>query len=108
MQAIQEQVNALGEGWKSVFDILEPNPQVAAPYLDTISIEQISEVIQTLTGLLTRVHAPAGFNPGFHVAKAVAATALGLTNSSLTLLRQGQYGHFPAFISGLNQAVTAL
>ena len=64
MQAIQDQATALADSWKVVFEALEPNPQVAAPHLDTISIEQISEVIQTLTELLGRVRAPAGFNPG--------------------------------------------
>lgn len=108
MNSIRDQLSKLTENWSSVFEVIKTNPQIAQPHLDTISIEQINEVVDTVNNILEQVRSPKGFRPGFDVAKSVATTALSSANVSLENLRQGAYGHFPAFILGLNQAASAL
>jgi hypothetical protein len=108
MNSIRDQLSKLTENWSFVFEAIKKNPQIAQPHLDTISIEQINEVVDTVNNILNQVRAPKGFRPGFDVAKSVASTALSSANISLENLRQGAYGHFPAFILGLNQAVSSI
>ncbi len=108
MEQIQDQLDQLSEGWEEVYKTLQLNPQVAATHLNNITLEQLNEVVDTTKNIMSQVRAPKGFKPGFHVAKSVAATSLSTANNSLANLRQGQYGHLPAFIIGLNQVNTAL
>src|SRR5579885_2017293 len=74
MDAVRQRVAQLRDGWKPVYDILLANPSVTAPYLETISAEQIDEIIQGLASWLDRAKAPNGFAPKFNLPKSVVST----------------------------------
>lgn len=108
MTEIQEQLQKLQERWKSTHDSLQASPAVITPFLNGITLAQIDEVISTIATLMGRVRAPKGFNPSFHLAKAVSATSLPVADAEIEFLLKKEYSHFPTFIAALNQIVTSM
>src|SRR5437660_10829978 len=108
MDAVLQQVSEVRDGWKTVYETLSANPAVAAPHLETISVEQINEVIETVLWWFDRAKAPKGFAPRFHLAESVTSTSL---SSALTALRNsqgGQYNYLPRVVTALNQLASGL
>lgn len=108
MDAVRQQVTQLRDGWKTVYDMLLANPNVAAPHLEAISAEQINEVIDGVVWWLDRAKAPKGFAPRFHLAKSVASTSLSTALTALRNVQAGQYNHLPTLVTALNQVTSAL
>jgi hypothetical protein len=108
MDAVRQQVTQLRDGWTSVYETLLTNPTVAAPHLETISPEQINEVIEGVVWWLDRAKAPKGFAPRFHLAKSVASTSLSTALTALRNIQAGQYNHLPTLVTSLNQVASAL
>ena len=65
MDAVRQQVEQNCERDGRLFTRPSANPAVAAPHLETISAEQINEVIGTVVWWLNRAKAPKGFAPRF-------------------------------------------
>lgn len=107
MDELVSQVVKLRESWNATYAAVQANPAAVAPYLNGVTVEQIDEVVKTTKNLLVRAKAPKGFHPSFHMAKALAITALPYTLAAATNLQAGQYAHFPAFLAGLNQILSA-
>jgi hypothetical protein len=108
MDAVRQQVAELREGWKTVYETVSANPAVAAPHLETISVEQINEIIETVVWWLDRARAPKGFAPRFYLAKSVASTSLSTALTALRNVQSGQYNHLPTLVVALNQVASAL
>jgi hypothetical protein len=108
MDAVRQQVVELRDGWKTVYETLLANPTAAAPYLETISAEQINEVISAVSWWFDRAKAPRGFAPRFHLAKSVTATSLSAALTALRSLQGGQYNFLPSFVTALNQVMSGL
>jgi hypothetical protein len=68
----------------------------------------LDEVLQTVNYWFSRVRAPSGFSPGFHLAKSLAAASLPSLIASSRQLEAGQYNHFPTFVSGLLNLLSSL
>lgn len=107
MDDIAGQVLKLRETWNAILAVIQANPSTVAPYLNGVTVEQIDEVVKTIKILISRVKAPKGFNPSFHLARALAITALPSTMAAATSIQSGQYAHFPTFLAGLNQILSA-
>ena len=108
MDAVRKQVIELQDGWKTVYETLLTNPAVAAPHLETISAEQINEVIETVVWWFNRAKAPKGFAPRFHLAEAVTSTSLSAALTALKSIQGGQYNFLPSLITALNQVMSGL
>jgi len=108
MDAIRQQITDLQKSWEAVHETILANPAVAAPHLETISAEQIKEVINTAVWWLDRAKAPKGFAPRFHLAEALVSTSLSSALTSLKSIQGGQYNFLPSFLTALNQIMSGL
>lgn len=108
MDAIGEQFEQIQQGWEAVYETLQANPTAAAPQLGNATVEQVNEVMGTIGHWFTRVRAPHGYKPGFHVARALASTSLVAAGNAIQGLQRGEYAHFNALFSALNQILSAL
>lgn len=108
MDAIKQQCEQLQGAWASVSTALRANPAAFQPYSPNLTLEQLDEVVGTVVYWLGRVRAPKGFAPVFHVAKALAATALAGASNAVQALQRAEYGHFPSFVVALNQVLSSL
>src|SRR6266567_3682290 len=108
MDAVRQQVSELRDGWKTVYETLLANPAVAAPHLETISAEQINEVIEAAVWWFDRAKAPKGFAPRFHLAEAVTSTSHSAALTALRSIQGGQYNFLPSLVTALNQVMSGL
>ena len=108
MDAVRQQVSELRDGWETVYETLSANPAVAVPHLETISAEQINEVIETVVWWFDRAKAPKGFAPRFHLAESVTSTSLSSALTALRNIQGGQYNFLPSLVTALNQVASGL
>ncbi len=108
MDAIRQQVAELQKSWETVHEKILANPTVAAPHLETISAEQIKEVIDTAVRWLDRAKAPKGLAPRFHLAEALVSTSLSSALTSVKNIQGGQYNFLPSLVTALNQIMSGL
>src|SRR5438132_5166532 len=108
MDAMRQQVSELRDGWETVYETLSASPAVAVPHLETISAEQINEVIETVVWWFDRAKAPKGFAPRFHLAESVTSTSLSSALTALRNIQGGQYNFLPSLVTALNQVASGL
>jgi len=108
MEDIEEQVAKLVDSWKRIYKTASAAPSAWQPHLPYTSLVILEEVLETVSYWLSRVRAPAGFSPGFHLAKSMAAVSLPSLLASAKQLEASQYNHFPTFVSGLMNLLSAL
>lgn len=108
MEDIEEQVARLVDSWKRIYKTASAAPSAWQPHLPYTSLVILEEVLQTVNYWLSRVRAPSGFSPGFHLAKSMAAVSLPSLLASAKQLEASQYNHFPTFVSGLMNLLSAL
>lgn len=108
MEDIEEQVSKLVESWKRIYKTASAAPSAWQPHLPYTSLVILDEVLETVNYWLSRVRAPSGFSPGFHLAKSMAAVSLPSILASAKQLEASQYNHFPTFVSGLMNLLSAL
>jgi len=108
MEDIEEQVATLVESWKLIYRTASAAPSAWQPHLPYTKLVILDEVLETINYWLSRVRAPAGFSPGFHLAKSMAAVSLPSLLASAKQLEASQYNHFPTFVSGLLNLLSAL
>lgn len=107
MDAIREQAQQLAVSWDNVFKKAASTPDAWKPHLPNLSLEIVDEVTRSFVGLIDRAKAPAGFGPGFALAKSVAASALVSLNTLVKQLDAGQYNYLPSFVSSLMSGLSA-
>jgi hypothetical protein len=107
-EALRTLATQLSEGWDELLPTLEQNPATYEPHVPGASLDAITEIVSTISNWVGRVRAPAGTSPAFHLGRTLASASLSAAVSALTSIRQGQYGHLPAFLSALLQVTNAL
>lgn len=108
MEDIRNDFNQLKIDWASVYEKVKTTPQLYSPHVPYLSLDQLNEVIETLSHWFDRARTPTGFNPVFHLARGLAATSLASARASLKAIQSGQHGHFTGFVSSINQIIPAL
>lgn len=98
----------LSDDWNSFLPALEQNPAIYEPHLPGTPLTAITDVVEAVATWVTRVRAPAGTSPAFHLGRTLAGASLSGALTALSSIRQGQYGNFPAFMSALVQTTNAL
>lgn len=108
MDTLKDQFGELRTLWSAVYEKISAQPETWKPYLPYSSPEEVNEVILTLCHWLERLRAPEGFAPVYRLAKSLIGSSLNNTLSSLKSIDKGEYPHFPTFLTGLNQMLSAL
>ena len=108
MEEIKQMVRDLQETWSKVYDTASSSENAWRPHLPYSSLEELSEVVNTISSLLDRVRAPTGFSPGYHLAKGLAVTSLPTILTAAKNLEAGQYNHFPTFVNGISKLLSTI
>src|SRR4051812_45871890 len=108
MDEIQKQLTEVLKHWKNAFETARGTPAVWQPYLSATSLDVLNEAVETVHKELSRLRAPSGFTPIFHLAKTYASTSLASLVSVSQQLETGQYNQLPNFTAGIVQLLTAI
>ena len=108
MDEVAAQFEKIFESWKRIYETADAAPSSWQPHLPNTSLIMINELVETVNYWLSRVRAPAGFSPGFQLAKSTAASSLPSLLASAKQLEAAQYNHFPTFINGLMNLLSSL
>lgn len=108
MEEIKQKVRDLQETWNKVYETASSSESAWRPHLPYSSLEELTEVVNTISTLLNRVRAPTGFSPGYHLAKGLAVTALPAILTAAKNIEAGQYNHFPTFVSGISKLLSTI
>lgn len=108
MKELRKQTNELKERWGNVYKAALANQAAWKPHLPNASVKILDEAVNTITFWLDRTRAPSGFSPGYHLGKSMAGVFLPQLITTTQNLEAGQYTHFPSFINGLTNLISAL
>ncbi len=108
MNSIEEQVKALKASWAKAYEGALANPTAWKPHLPNASIHSLDEAVSTIETWLNRLRAPAGFSPGYQIAKATASIFLPQLLAASQNLEAAQYNHFPSFVNALTNTLAAI
>lgn len=108
MPTIEDQIAALKRSWSKAFEHALANPAAWQPHLPNSSISALDEALRTVEYWLERSRAPAGFSPGYHLAKSTASMFLPQLLSACQNLEAGQYNHLPSFANALTNVLAAV
>ena len=108
MDDLQGLLSELKDVWGRVYAAASPNVAAWQPYLPNSSLEVISEAIDSIDVLINKLKIPAGFNPGFHLAKSTASLNLIQLISVSKNLEAGQYTHFTNFSTYITNVISAI
>lgn len=108
MDDLKGLLSELKEVWGRVYDAASPNVTAWQPYFPNSSLEIISEAINSIDVLINKLKVPAGFNPGFHLAKSTASLNLIQLISVSKNLEGGQYTHFTNFSTYITNVISAI
>ena len=101
-------VDQLKQNWANVRVGLDANRAAWKASSPHLSLEQLDEVIATLSTWLVLVKPPKGFRPGFAMSRALALSSLPAAISACQGLGRSEYGQFNSLTAALTQAMGAL
>lgn len=108
MEELRTQSQQLQKLWKVVYDDALVNPTTWAPHVEAVSLDTLDEIVRVVVHWFDRSRAPAGFAPGFTLAKTMAAVYFPQLLSTLKQLKARQYNHLPNFVSYLTNVLSVL
>lgn len=94
--------------WAKAYENALNSPSTREQYLTESSLSALNESVSVAVNWLKRIRAPAGFSPGFHVAKSVCEIYLPQIISSAKNIVAGQFNHFGNFSAHLTNVLNAI
>lgn len=101
MEDLKSQVKDLIDRWENIKGNILDNPGVLQAHLPNISLDQLDEVVNTISIWIDRSRAPSGYSPGYHLAKAMTATHIPTLLTITKNLEAGQYNHLQGYVNTL-------
>ncbi len=108
MENLQEQFEQIEVQWETIYNNCLSNPSQCAPHLQGADIDDVNEVIKTISHWIKRVSKPRRASGVYRIARGVLATSITSLSGPARHLTTAQYQHFPGFLAQLSQVVTAL
>jgi hypothetical protein len=69
-----DSVNAIATSWRTARDTAEANPTLWKPHWPQGNLAVVDEMVSTMVALIARERAPAGFGPGYQLARHSSST----------------------------------
>jgi hypothetical protein len=108
MSELKDQIDTLMASWDRASEVANGAPASWQPYWPNSQLVLFDEMLEVLKFWVTRVRAPSGFSPGFHLAKTVAASAIPALISTAQQIEAGQYQALPTFANQIVGALSAI
>ncbi len=107
MADIQERIQTLATRWEEVYEAAQQNTQLWEQHYPDLSLDEVNDIVGTISRLFGRVRAPAGFSAGYEAAKASALASMPNIDAQLNQLVAQKYNHVRNFVTQLNQLLGA-
>lgn len=108
MEDLKSKIDELEEQWKQAYEMALSNPSSYQQYISDNSLTALNESVESAVNWLSRVRAPAGFSPGFHIAKSVAEMSVPQLITTARNIAAGQFNHLASFSSLLINVVNSI
>lgn len=108
MKKINQQMEELIERWKHIYDFIASDTEHIEEHITHTELIMINEAIETAQWWLSKTRAPAGFSPGFHLAKSSATLLLRKMFRALEHLEAGEYQFINTFFTSLISLISSI
>lgn len=94
--------------WAHAYEQALNNPSSREQYVNESSLSALNESSAVVINWFKRLRAPAGFSPGFHIAKSVCSIYFPQLIASAKQISSGQFNHFGNFSAYLTNVLNAI